>query len=328
MFSPTQKVGKRLMQGEEMPEEGAEEESAAKEKEKKPASEGKAASGKSADRSGQKVSRGNGKREFHGNKRSSGGFRGRRFDDGKNRRSSNPDVIYGRDFDEESVEIARIGEEVGDVVIRGKVQSVDKREIRNERTIFMFTVTDFTDTIGVKIFLKNEEVPELAAAVKPGAFVKLKGRSTVDSFDRELTIMSVMGIKKSSDFRVGRRDTSPVKRVELHCHTKMSDMDGVTDAAKLVRRAYEWGIRPLPLRITVSFRRFPRRTMRWKISTVPIGKKYQEEHPEVTKEELKKDFRSVQGDLWNGGLSGGRPERYRGQQPGAEAGQQLRGVRY
>lgn len=69
------KIGKRLMQGEEMQEEGAEEERAAKEQEKKPASEGKAASGKSADRSGQKVSRGNGKREFHGNKRSSGGFR-------------------------------------------------------------------------------------------------------------------------------------------------------------------------------------------------------------------------------------------------------------
>lgn len=67
------------------------------------------------------------------------------------------------------MEIAGIGDEIGDVVIRGRIQSVDKREIRNERTIFMFTITDFTDTIGVKIFLKNEEVPELAAAVKPGA---------------------------------------------------------------------------------------------------------------------------------------------------------------
>ena len=53
------------------------------------------------------------------------------------------------------MEILKIGDEIGDVVIRGRVQSVDMREIRNERTIFMFTITDFTDTIGVKIFVQN-----------------------------------------------------------------------------------------------------------------------------------------------------------------------------
>ena len=80
--------------------------------------------------------------------------------DNQPRKSSNPDVLYGRDFEDESVEILKIGDEIGDVVIRGRVQSVDMREIRNERTIFMFTITDFTDTIGVKIFVQNAEVPE------------------------------------------------------------------------------------------------------------------------------------------------------------------------
>ena len=139
------------------------------------------------------------------------------------------------------MEILKIGDEIGDVVIRGSVQSVDMREIRNERTIFMFTITDFTDTIGVKIFVQNAEVPELKDAIKKGAFIKVKGKTTVDAFDHDLTVMSVWGIKKITDFRTGRQDTSPVKRVELHCHTKMSDMDGVTDAARLVQRACEWG---------------------------------------------------------------------------------------
>ena len=161
--------------------------------------------------------------------------------DNQPRKSSNPDVLYGRDFEDESVEILKIGDEIGDVVIRGRVQSVDMREIRNERTIFMFTITDFTDTIGVKIFVQNAEVPELKDAIKKGAFIKVKGKTTVDAFDHDLTVMSVWGIKKITDFRTGRQDTSPVKRVELHCHTKMSDMDGVTDAARLVQRAYEWG---------------------------------------------------------------------------------------
>ena len=97
-------------------------------------------------------------------------------------------MLYGRDFEDESVEILKIGDEIGDVVIRGRVQSVDMREIRNERTIFMFTITDFTDTIGVKIFVQNAEVPELKDAIKKGAFIKVKGKTTVDAFDHDLTV--------------------------------------------------------------------------------------------------------------------------------------------
>lgn len=71
--------------------------------------------------------------------------------------------------------------------------------------------------------------------------MKFKGVTTIDRFDSELTIGSISGIKKIADFRSTRMDTSPQKRVELHCHTKMSDMDGVTTAKDLVKRAYEWG---------------------------------------------------------------------------------------
>ena len=69
----------------------------------------------------------------------------------------------------------------------------------------------------------------------------MKGVTTIDKFDGQLTIGSVAGIKKIPDFRSSRVDTSPEKRVELHCHTKMSDMDGVTDVKDLVKRAYAWG---------------------------------------------------------------------------------------
>jgi DNA polymerase-3 subunit alpha (Gram-positive type) len=118
---------------------------------------------------------------------------------------------------------------------------VEAREIRNEKTILIYPITDFTDTITVKMFLRNEQVPEIKEAIKKGAFIKLRGVTTIDRFDSELTIGSVTGIKKISDFTTARVDTSPQKRVELHCHTKMSDMDGVTEAKALVKRAYEWG---------------------------------------------------------------------------------------
>ena len=160
---------------------------------------------------------------------------------GSFRRDSNPDVIYGRDFEGETVPLEAVTGEMGEVIIRGQVMDVEAREIRNEKTILIFPVTDFTDSIVVKMFLRNEQVPEIREEIKKGAFLKLKGVTTIDRFDSELTIGSVAGIKKIADFTGTRMDTSPQKRVELHCHTKMSDMDGVTDAKALVKRAYEWG---------------------------------------------------------------------------------------
>ena len=80
--------------------------------------------------------------------------------------------------------------------------------------------------------------------------MKIKGVTTIDKFDGELTIGSVVGIRKISDFTTTRKDTSPEKRVELHCHTKMSDMDGVSEAQALVARAHDWGHQRSPLRTT------------------------------------------------------------------------------
>nr|WP_304711058.1 PolC-type DNA polymerase III [uncultured Acetatifactor sp.] len=163
------------------------------------------------------------------------------------KQSDNPDVIYGKDFDEEAISIDEIIGEVGDVTIRGKVLKTDSREIRNERTIVMFDVTDFTDTMTVKLFTKTEFVGELLGSLKPGTFVKIKGVAMLDKFDHELTIGSLTGIKKIANFVTPRSDTAAHKRVELHCHTKMSDFDGVSEAKNIVKRAYGWGHRAIAI---------------------------------------------------------------------------------
>lgn len=157
------------------------------------------------------------------------------------KKSDDPNVIYGKDFDDNTIELKQIVTEMGEVTVRGQVLSFDTREIRNEKTIIMFAITDFTDTIMVKMFTRNEQLPELLAEIKKGVFLKVKGVTNIDKFDGELTIGSVSGIRKSTDFRVARKDKYPEKRVELHCHTKMSDMDGVSDAKALVKRAHDWG---------------------------------------------------------------------------------------
>ncbi|MGN8630005.1 PolC-type DNA polymerase III [Blautia sp. HCP3S3_G3] len=203
-------------------------------------------SGKKQDSSG-KEKKPDQKQEQKTNKASGGGQKpfeksGQKGDfRGGYRKDPNPDVIYGRDFEGDAIPLENITGEMGEVIIRCQVMDVEAREIRNEKTILIFPVTDFTDSITVKMFLRNEQVPEVKEHIKKGAFLKLRGVTTIDRFDSELTIGSIAGIKKIASFASARMDTSPQKRVELHCHTKMSDMDGVTDAKALVKRAYEWG---------------------------------------------------------------------------------------
>ena len=158
------------------------------------------------------------------------------------KRSDNPDVFYGRDFDEEAVTIDTIQGEVGEVVIRGQIIDTDMRELRNgEKTIVKIVITDFTDTIAAKIFVKNEQRDELMEHLKKGNFIKIKGVTTMDKFDHEIGLSFLAGMKKIPDFTTPRLDNSMEKRVELHCHTKMSDMDGVSDVKDIIKRAKSWG---------------------------------------------------------------------------------------
>ena len=174
------------------------------------------------------------------------------------KKSDNPDVIYGRDIgDDETIAIEKIVGEMGEVTIRCQVMTLDTREIRGERTIVIISVTDVTDSIVIKIFSKNEERDELIEGLKPGSFVKIKGVTSIDKFDSDLTIGSVVGIKKITDFTTSRMDMSPEKRVELHCHTKMSDMDGVSECKDIVKRAMKWGHKAIAITDHGDVQAFP-----------------------------------------------------------------------
>lgn len=158
------------------------------------------------------------------------------------KRTEDPDIFYGRNCDGNLIPISEITEEIGEVVIHGKLIKMDMREIRSEKTILMFNITDFTDTITVKIFVRNDQLPEVLGELKVGNFYRIKGMAVYDKFDREIGVTSVVGIKTVPDFTKKRMDTSLEKRVELHLHTVMSDMDSVVDIKKLIKRAKEWGM--------------------------------------------------------------------------------------
>ena len=156
-------------------------------------------------------------------------------------KKDDPNVVYGRGFDDEAISLDQVIGEMGEITILGQVIKCETREIRNEKTIIIFSISDFTDTIVVKMFVRNEQLVDILPEVEKGKFLKIKGVTTIDKFDGELTIGSILGIKKASDFTKSREDTSIEKRVELHCHTKMSDMDGVSDTTDILKRAHAWG---------------------------------------------------------------------------------------
>ena len=163
------------------------------------------------------------------------------------RRSDNPNVIFGREFDNPAMELKEIDGEMGEVTVRGQIRLVEERPIKNERTIVSVTITDFTDSIVFKMFVRDENLEELRGNLKKGTYIKVKGITVLDKFDNDLVISSVNGIMKTTDFSVKRMDNSAEKRVELHCHTKLSDMDGVADAKSLIARCKEWGHRALAI---------------------------------------------------------------------------------
>lgn len=201
---------------------------------------------------------------------------------------ADPDQLYGRNIEGESTKIADLDELSGVVIIRGEIIGVESRPLRNDRGLVILTVTDDTDTIRVKCFVAQDEIPEMEEKLRKGTFVRVQGKAVVDSFEHELAILSVTGIRRSTDFRTKRFDDYPEKRVELHCHTKMSDSDGITDAGTLVKRAYEWGHPAIAITDHGVVQAFPEANHAMEDIDADYRKKYEKEHPDATEEELAK----------------------------------------
>ena len=112
------------------------------------------------------------------------------------RKSENPDVLYGRDFEGETLEIHEIAGEIGEVRPRGKIIRVKKGSLEAAAKMMIFDLTDFTDSITIKMFLREDQEADADEAIKQGKFIKLKGITTIDRFDGELTVGSITGHQK------------------------------------------------------------------------------------------------------------------------------------
>ena len=211
-----------------------------------------------------------------------------RRDNYQQRRVDDKDIFFGKGFDGEITPISEITDEVGEVIVHGQIFKVETREIRNEKTIIMFAITDFSDSIMVKLFVKNDFLPDVLGNLKKGSFVKLKGMALIDKYDHDVAISSVVGIKTIPDFTQKRMDNSPLKRVELHAHTTMSDMDSVADCKKMLKTAYSWGHTAFAVTDHGVVQAFPDANHAVEDFDKAFRSKYQAEHPDAGKDELKK----------------------------------------
>ncbi len=166
---------------------------------------------------------------------------------GKKKLPDDPDLLFGRPFEGDVQDMKEVQDEIGEVVLRGRILRWEERELRNEKFLVTFTVTDYTDTISAKIFAKAEQMDEVHEAIQTNKFIKFKGYAQFDTYEKEVTIGSIVGIKRIPDFTTKRKDTSVMKRVELHAHTTMSDMDSVVSPKTLVKTAFDWGHRAVAI---------------------------------------------------------------------------------
>ena len=159
----------------------------------------------------------------------------------KPRVPDDPNIFYGRNFSGDSYKISELFDGINEAVITGMITFTEERELKSGKFMYIFSVTDFTDTINGKIFLRPEELDGVRANLKENKFITLCGNVQFDTYDKEVCVSQIKGIKKATDFREKRMDNAEIKRIELHAHTQMSDMDAVNDVKAYVKRAFEWG---------------------------------------------------------------------------------------
>ena len=156
-------------------------------------------------------------------------------------------MFYGRNCEADIVKIEALEEGTGECCIHGQVIALEDRELRSGKFIITGAITDFTDTIMFKLFVSPDDRGPLLDELQKGKFYIIKGVPMYDSYSKEITFSSVAGIKPANDFREKRMDNALEKRVELHLHTIMSEMDSVVGIEKVIARAKEWGMKALAI---------------------------------------------------------------------------------
>ncbi|MCK1996127.1 PolC-type DNA polymerase III [Psychrobacillus psychrodurans] len=156
--------------------------------------------------------------------------------------------------DEPIIDIKTIQDEERRVTIEGFVFDVEVKELRSGRSLLTAKVTDYTDSILVKMFSRDKEDAQMMERLQRGMWIKVRGSVQNDTFVRDLIIMA----QDMNEINpMVRMDTAKEKRVELHLHTPMSQMDAVSSVSSLVSQAAKWGHKAIAITDHANLQSFP-----------------------------------------------------------------------
>lgn len=147
-------------------------------------------------------------------------------------------LLCGKKIEGEIIKISQVSIDKGTAVIEGEIFSLESKDIKGQNKLYIFNVTDYSNSITCKLFSNKKNLQLLEDNLKKGIFVRVLGDVVYDNYSRQLVMMvnSILIADKPE-----RKDTWLRKRVELHVHSQMSAMDAVSKFTNIVKRAKEWG---------------------------------------------------------------------------------------
>ena len=197
------------------------------------------------------------------------------IDDSQNKEKSQEEqsaLILGRKLviKEELSRIVELDINSGKTKLEGEIVNTDSRELKNGKVLVMFDVYDGSSTMTCKAFVEAEKSKNIINRIKEAERVQVEGTVQYDPFAKELgmianTIVETLGLKKDK-----RLDNMEEKRVELHLHTQMSQMDAVSSATDLIKRASQWGHKAIAITDHGVVQAFPEANMAAKKNGVKI----------------------------------------------------------
>ena len=176
----------------------------------------------------------------------------------RSRGEKDPNSILGRGIKEDPIKIKTVVAEDNNVVVEVFIFGCDYFESsKTDFKIITLKITDYSDSMFCKVFVRDEEeYSSLKKELKPGNWVKIRGYTKNDTFSKEL-VLNARDIIKVTHQEEVVEDKAEEKRVELHAHTKMSQMDGICDEEALIKQAISWGHKAIAITDHNGVQSFP-----------------------------------------------------------------------
>ena len=143
--------------------------------------------------------------------------------------------------------VSELGVDDGLISLDGEIIYMEPKELKSGKTLLSFDLYDGTSTLTCKAFLEKDKAKKIIKRMGSVKGIKVEGNAQMDQFSGELTVMANTIVESTGVKKEIRQDNSEVKRVELHMHTKMSQMDAITSATDLIKRAMKWGMKSIAI---------------------------------------------------------------------------------